>query len=103
MIYAYIFNNEALKELTDSFLWYEKQQHGLGIEFRTEVFDKLDLVCKDPFHYRSFYKNYREAVTDRFPFLIIYFLDEKNNTVIVTAIFHTSRNPKHKFKRIRLK
>jgi plasmid stabilization system protein ParE len=103
MAYSFIINDEAIKELTEAFLWYEEQQSGLGKEFRAEVFIKLGKICNDPFHYKISYKKFHEALTERFPFLIVYFVDEKNRLVIVTAIFHTSRNPRSKFKRIRLK
>ncbi len=103
MAYSFIINDEAIKELTEAFLWYEDQRSGLGKEFRTEVNIKLDKVCNNPFHYKIPGKKFHEAVVERFPFLIVYFVDEKNKLVIVTAIFHTSRNPKGKFKRARLK
>jgi hypothetical protein len=103
MAYSFIINDEAIKELTKAFLWYEEQQLGLGKEFRTEVYTKIDKVCNNPFHYKIHSKKFHEALTERFPFLIVYFVDEKNKLVIVTAIFHTSRNPKGKFKRARLK
>jgi len=103
MAYSFIINDEAIKELTEAFLWYEKQQSGLGKEFRTEVYIKLDKVCNNPFDYKIPNKKFHEALVERFPFLIVYFVDEKNNLIIVTAIFHTGRNPKYKFKRTRLK
>jgi len=103
MAYPFIINEEAIKELTEAFLWYEEQQSGLGKEFRTEVHNKLDKVCHNPLHYKISYKNFHEALIERFPFLIVYFIDEKNKLIIVTAIFHTSRNPRNKYKRIRLK
>jgi plasmid stabilization system protein ParE len=103
MAYSFIINDEALKELIEEFLWYEEQQPGLGKEFRTEVYIKLNKVCNNPFHYKIPNKKFHEALVERFPFLIVYFVDEENKVIIVTAIFHTSRNPKNKFKRKRLK
>ncbi len=103
MAYSFIINEEAIDELKEAFLWYEEQQSGLGKEFRTEVYNKLSKVCNNPFHYKIPSKKFHEALIKRFPFLIVYFVDEKNELIIVTAIFHTSRNPKSKFKRTRLK
>jgi len=103
MSYSFIINDEAIKELTEAFLWYEDRQSGLGKEFRTEVFTKLDKVCNNPLHYKIPNKKFHEALVERFPFLIVYFVDEKNKLLVVTAIFHTSRNPRGKFRKTRLK
>jgi len=103
MKYSFIINEEAIQELTEAFLWYEEQQIDLGKEFRTKVYDRLNQVCNNPLHNQISNKNFRSALTDKFPFLIVYFIDEKNHLIVVTAIFHTSRNPKSKFKRSRLR
>ncbi|MBI2966516.1 MAG: hypothetical protein HYY40_01715 [Bacteroidetes bacterium] len=42
------------------------------------------------------YKNFREALLKRFPYLIVYEI-VKDKTVI-HSFFHTSRNPKKKYK-----
>ena len=103
MSYLYKLKREASIEFVDAFVWYEEQQQGLGESFIVVVESKLTQICNNPFQYKISNKKFHEAVTDKFPFLIIYFVDEKNKLVIVTAIFHTSRNPKNKFKRTRLK
>jgi plasmid stabilization system protein ParE len=103
MSYSYRLRREASIEFADAFVWYEEQQEGLGESFIVAVESKLTQICDNPFHNKISNKKFHEALTDKFPFLIVYFVDEKNKLVIVTAIFHTSRNPKNKFKRIRLK
>jgi hypothetical protein len=40
------------------------------------------------------YKNVRTAVLNMFPFLVHYTIDERNKTIVVSAVLHTSRNPK---------
>ena len=101
MAYSFIIKDEAIKELSEAIVWYEDQQEGLGISFRTKFYNKLSQVCANPLHYKNSYKKYHEALTDTFPFQIVYAI--KGNLIIVVAIFHTSRNPRGKFKRIRLK
>jgi plasmid stabilization system protein ParE len=103
MNYSYRLKREASIEFADAFVWYEEQQEGLGELFNISVDGKLRQICNNPFHYKISYKRFHEVLTDKFPFLIVYFVDEKNKLIIVTAIFHTSRNPKNKFKRVRLK
>jgi plasmid stabilization system protein ParE len=103
MSYSFILKREASIEFADAFVWYEEQQEGLGELFNIAVEDKLRQICNNPFHYKISNKKFHEALTEKYPYLIVYFVDEKNKLIIVTAIFHTSRNPRNKFKGIRLK
>jgi plasmid stabilization system protein ParE len=99
MAYSFTLREEAVKDFTDAYVWHEEQQDGLGGQFRIEFQKKLELICNNPFHYKKPYKRFHEALTDRFPFLIVYTVEEKINQIVVIAIFHTSRNPKNKFRR----
>ena len=99
MNYSLKLREEAAAEFNDAYVWYEEQQENLGEQFRVTIQNKLKLIRKDPHHYKTAYKKFHQALTDKFPFLIIYTINEKNKQILVTAIFHTSRNPKNKFKR----
>jgi len=103
MNYSYIVRDEAVQELVDAVIWYEEQKEGLGVQFKEKFFSKLELICRYPLHYKASYKKFHEALTDQFPFLIVYDVNEKTKQITVIAIFHTSRNPKKKFKKTRLK
>ncbi len=100
MPYSLILRDKASEEIVDAFLWYEEQQPGLGEKFKAKIQHKLFKICQTPLHYKNSYKKYREALTDVFPFLIVYYIDETQNSVVVIAIFHTSRNPKNKFRKL---
>ena len=77
MIYTYELREEAVKEFTNSYIWYEEQQVDLGSKFISAFYAKLHQICKNPYLYKSSYKNYHEALTDKFPFLIVYHINEK--------------------------
>lgn len=98
MSYSYSFREEATKEFADAYIWYEEQKEGLGKTFKSAILAKLNLVCNNPLHYVRSYKNFHQALVTKFPFLIVYTIDEKNKHITIIAIFHTSRNPKKKFK-----
>lgn len=100
MTYSFIIKDEAIKELSEAIVWYENQQEGLGISFREKFHIKLNQVCANPFHYKNTYKEYHEALTDTFPFQIVYAISEKEHLIVIVAVFHTSRNPKRKFRKI---
>ncbi len=99
MSYTYELRQEAAIEFTDSYIWYEEEQDGLGDKFIAAFYSKLNQICENPYHYKTSYKNYHETLTDKFPFLIVYNIDEGEKKIIVMAIFHTSRNPKKKFRK----
>jgi len=88
---------KAGEELAEASAWYDEQKFGLGEDFETEVFKKLDLISKNPFHYQT-KKKLREALVDRFPYLLVFSVHEKLNTIIILSVFHTSRHPKNKKK-----
>ena len=87
---------KANKEIFEAWAWYEKQQIGLGDRFENEVFKKIKLIQNNPFHY-SLKKIAYEALVDKFPFLIIYQVNDNKKLIIILSIFHTSRHPKQKF------
>lgn len=50
----------------------------------------------NPETYKLEFDVYRQAVVKRFPLVIIY--TKMGSTILISAIFHTSRNPNKKFK-----
>ncbi len=87
----------ARKELSDAWLWYEKQQSELGDKFEIEVFKRIQQIEENPERYAKRNKNLRETRVRKFPFLIIYRIEKGKDIIIIQSIFHTSRNPKHKY------
>ncbi len=68
MNYSFELREEASKEFRDAFVWYGEQQDGLDALFKAAFNNKLTKICKNPYHYKSSYKKYHEALTDKFPF-----------------------------------
>lgn len=85
---------EAKKNITDGFLFYEDKSVGLGARFVNEVEDILNYIESYPEHYQIKYKNYREGVLKVFPFVVIYEIFDKE--IVVYAIFPTRDNPTKK-------
>ena len=100
MKYFLSVKQEADKEAVESFVWYEKQREGLGKEFLVQVEKCLNAISSSPLHYQKIYKQYRHIPVRRFPFVIIFEIE--GNSVVVYSVFHTSRNPNKKFKKIKL-
>ncbi len=99
MEYNYALSSHAREEYLNSYWWYEEQQNGLGERFAFCLRTKLQLICSSPELYAKKGTLNHEASLDKpFPFIVVYVIDKKLNKVIITSIFHTSRNPRKKHK-----
>lgn len=93
-MYRILILSLARKDIRDSTLWYEKQQQGLERKFMLQVRDKVHFIQQNPESSIVKYSNIRTAVLRSFPFLIHYCIDDNNKLLIISAVLHTSRNPK---------
>ena len=85
----------ASLDLLESYNWYEEQSMGLGDRFIKEVDNCLGTVSENPLLFSiQFSGIYRFAMLKHFPFRVVYRIDEANEIVYVSAIFHMSRDPK---------
>lgn len=85
----------AETELFDACEWYEKQQKGLSLKFRQAIRNSLNSVAINPLIFsKRFDTELRFAPVYKFPYVIVYWFDENIDTIFVTSVFHTSRNPK---------
>ncbi len=85
---------EAEIEVSEACKWYENKQHGLGRSLLAEIDHYLNLIAKDPFQFPiRFSERYRFAVLKKFPYLIVFRMEEDKKLIYVNSVFHTSRNP----------
>ncbi|QKJ31513.1 type II toxin-antitoxin system RelE/ParE family toxin [Mucilaginibacter mali] len=89
----------AIKELEESSDWYEGEAIGLGKRFVEAVKETLIHISLHPEAYQKGRGNRREAVVNIFPYLIVYDYRARTNEVYILHVFHTSRNPKLKYKK----
>ncbi|MES2276966.1 MAG: type II toxin-antitoxin system RelE/ParE family toxin [Bacteroidota bacterium] len=88
------FLKRAELELFDACDWYEEQQKGLSLKFRALLKNTLAKIAKNPLHYPKRYTSkLRFTVLKNFPYVIVFWFDEKQNAVFTASIFHTSRSP----------
>ena len=83
----------AKEDIREAALWYNKRQNGLGKKFTAEVREKVHFIRQNPKASNIRYNSVRTAVLNVFPFMVHFTIDEKNKTVIVSAVLHTSRDP----------
>lgn len=83
---------EAELDLTDAALWYEAQSPGLGHQFLDEALAAFSSIAGAPLACQIVHRNTRRALMHRFPFCIYYRVE--NDTIVVVAVMHGSRNPR---------
>lgn len=89
----------ALKEMEDSYNWYEGRLEGLGNLFLTSMHKSFEQIAQHPDLYTKGKGKYRAYVMKEFLFTIIYEIMIKKRIVFISSIFHTKRNPSLKYKR----
>jgi plasmid stabilization system protein ParE len=97
MSYTLVVKEEAKEEIEEAYQWYEAQQEGVGEEFLNSLDNTFGRITENPDLFPEKYKSHRVVVLDRFPFLVVYWKEE--STVIVSAVFHTSREPNEKYRK----
>lgn len=91
-MYKAIIEVDARIDLYDASIWYEDRRVGLGGEF----LNVLDYLEDNPLLFSVIKDDFRQVVMKKFPFVIVYRIVESEIRII--SVFHTSRNPKKKFK-----
>jgi toxin ParE1/3/4 len=88
--HSVIVRPEAEDDLKAAFSWYEENRVGLGYDFLLQVDAGLNYIGKNPESHPMEYKRARKHLIKRFPYKIIYLIEEKE--IIVLAVIHGKRN-----------
>jgi plasmid stabilization system protein ParE len=82
---------EAELDIAEAYIWYEGRRAGLGEEFLSSVDACLESIRRRPEMYSIVHEGYRRSLIRRFPYAVFY--EPSEATVIIYAVFHTSRDP----------
>src|SRR5580658_7060304 len=91
--YKVIFSPHALDDIENACEYYNEQQRNLGKRFVKQVESTLQSIRTNPFYTSIRYYTIRCAVVSKFPFLIHYTIDEKDNIITITAVYSTYQEP----------
>lgn len=83
----------AQREVDAAVLWYEQQAEGLSRDFLDELDRVVRLVKTYPHMAVQIEPDIRRFLFTRFPYSLIYGLDE--DTIVVIAIAHQHRKPRY--------
>ena len=83
---------EAETDITDSAIWYESRERGLGLELISEVRSAISRALKNP---ESFTRvrlrpTVRRVLTRRFPYRIFFIV--RPDAIVVFAVLHAARH-----------
>ena len=93
MSFSVVVDKRALKDLQQAISYYDEQQIGLGKRFADEVDKYISLLSENPF-YQLRYKDYRALPIKKFPFLILFYVNESTKSIYITSVFQTKQSPK---------
>ncbi len=98
MAFKYFLRPQAQDEFEESLLWYLDRSISTSENFINQLENTFDRLCKNPFLGKCTYRNFYEIKIKKFPFNVVYFIEEANNQIVIVSIFHDKRNPERKFK-----
>lgn len=93
MSYSIITTANARLDVQEAISWENRRSEGLAVRFLENLEKKLLIVARSPYIYAIRYENVRCALTDVFPYLIHFTIDDSHQQVIILRILHTSRKP----------
>ena len=91
MPFDVVIEKRALKDAQKAIDYYDEQRIGLGGKFNTALDNHISTIANNPF-YQLRYKDYRALPIKKFPYLILFYIQEESNTVFITAVFQTKQN-----------
>jgi plasmid stabilization system protein ParE len=99
MNYTYIYEPVAFAEYKEAIEWYNEKSEIATKNFIIEVKEKIESICANPLRYRNAYKYFREVSLKKYPYCIVYFVDEKEKKIIISSVYHHKRNPQKKYRK----
>lgn len=88
---AFIVREEADDDVSDARRWYNRQRPGLGFDFVEKVEEAFLRIQRDPELPRRGFRDTRQVAVDRFPYAVVYEVDDAQITVV--AVWNTHRDP----------
>jgi plasmid stabilization system protein ParE len=77
-----ILTEEAVRDIEVSFQYYQEKQSGLGERFLTQIEEVIHLISQNPEICPTSFKGLRQATVNRFPFVVLYEIEESRSLCI---------------------
>ncbi|HAY88058.1 MAG TPA: addiction module toxin RelE [Bacteroidetes bacterium] len=90
-------------DIRDASDWYSAKSRDLGLIFEKHAFNALEKLVDQPLISPTKYNKIRvRRISKKFPFYLHYEVIEKDNLILVYAIFHGKQSPKKWSKRLNI-
>ncbi len=96
--FALEFKTEAKDEVVEAAQWYKAQSAGLDNRFLQYLEDVIHIIQHNPHTYKKIYKDFRQAALKKFPYVVVYEIEE--DVITVYSVFHAKQNPRKKMNRL---
>ena len=93
MAYTLSIRKEAEADIAEAYQYYESCREGLGAEFMSSIYEAISRIQNNPKQFRSVLDAVRRALVRKFTYGVYYTINR--NEIIVLAVIHARRNPKH--------
>ena len=93
MKYSSVILPAAKEDLREAAKWYNKARPGLGIEWVAKFRKRLKELRTNPLTCQIRYSEVHTALVEKFPYMIHYYADQQNKTIVVISILNTNRDP----------
>lgn len=97
-MYNLVISSAATEMARQAYEWYDELEPGLGSKFLSELNEVYAKLIANPFLYSKRYNDVRDVMVSRFPYIVIY--EVFGHEVAIYSIFHTSRKPKKKYRKL---
>ena len=101
MSFHLVFKEEARLDVIEITQWYDFKRTGLGDSFLIELDLVLDRIKHNPNEFQIKRKDIRHGILKRFPYLIIYRVEEKQ--IFIHSVIHSHRHPAKRYARLKKK
>ena len=91
MSYKIVIEPRAIADIQEAVEYYKSKREDLGAYFFQIVEEYIESIAKNPF-FQIRYKDYHGLPVKIFPYIILYFIDEKEKKIYVLSVFNTSQN-----------
>jgi plasmid stabilization system protein ParE len=96
--YKVTFSKRANLNIDQAMVWYENQKTDLGLEFYEEIlFANKLYLANNPKLSVTVYEDYRQFYLKRFPYSLIYRIDEDKQEVQIVTVIHNKQLSKHDY------
>ena len=94
MSFRVVIEEEAEREFADAVVFYDEREPGVGQRFAKELQVFFQKVCQDPERFPFASRLTQKAkMPDPWPYSVFFVVKRQTSEVIISTIWHGSRNP----------